>query len=488
MYPIFIFKKFINVLSSVICDLFNESIVEGSFPDCLKVARVIPVYKADDRCEVSNYRPISTLSVLSKLFERLMYKRLISFLNNNDIICKHQFGFKVGCSTSDAIVEFLDCIYTALNNKMIAMPVYLDFSKAFDTVNHNILCIKLQHYGIRGTSLNWFKSYLANRKQYINIHGCNSSESTINLGVPQGSILGPALFLIYINDMYNSSPDLKFIHFADDTTIFATSNNERVLYETINKGLSAVNKWLKVNRLSLNIKKTKYMLITNSNITGAYRIRFQNRTIKRTDTIKFLGIMLDDKLSFKDHISYVTGKLSRSTGIINRIAFFLPFPQLLSLYYTLVYPHLTYGVTVWGKASVAGVTRMQGMQRRALRIVAKYHHNARPKLASLLNFDSIYRYFTLIKLYKVLKEHNHEYFHDRVMNVQVDHGYPTRFKTQLNLTTPFFSKNKCLSSFVYQSISAWNKLPYELKSSHSVTSFKKELKEYLRCSQAGILQ
>ena len=252
--PIFIYKKLIDVLGPPICDLFNASLTEGSFPDCLKVARVVLTYKSEDKSEVSNYRPISTLSVLSKLFERLMYKRLISFINANNLICGHQFGFRMGYCTNDAVIEFLDYIYNALNNKMNVITVYLDFSKAFDTVNHEILCLKLQHSGIRGLALNWFKSYLTNRKQYVSLSGCNSTETAMTMGVPQGSILGPALFLIYINDMYKCSPDLNYVHFADDTTIFVANNNEYTLYETINKGLSSVNKWLKVNRLSLNIK------------------------------------------------------------------------------------------------------------------------------------------------------------------------------------------------------------------------------------------
>ena len=253
--PIYIYKKLSDILCPTISELFNASVAEGSFPDCLKVARVVPIYKADDKSNVSNYRPISTLNVLSKVFERLMHVRLISFLNDNGVICRHQFGFQTGYCTSDAIAEFLDYIYTAINETRYIIPVYLDFSKAFDTVDHEILCRKLQHYGVRGVSLDWFRSYLANRRQYVSLLNSDSPESIIRRGVPQGSVLGPALFILYINDMYHSAPNLKFVHFADDTTIITSCTSEHAVYRMMNRGLASVDVWLRVNRLSLNIKK-----------------------------------------------------------------------------------------------------------------------------------------------------------------------------------------------------------------------------------------
>ena len=164
--PVFIYKKLSDIVipPPPICEMFNTSVVER-FPDNLKIARVVPIFKSDDKHDVSNYRRISTFPVLSKIFEKLMHKRLISFLHYNNIICKYQFGFQLGYSTDDAILEFLDYLYTALKNKMYIMPVYLDFSKSFDTVNHEILCQKLHNYSIRGVVLDWFTSYLSNRKK-----------------------------------------------------------------------------------------------------------------------------------------------------------------------------------------------------------------------------------------------------------------------------------------------------------------------------------
>ena len=178
---------------------------EGTFPECFKTAKIIPIFKSGDSNSTVNYRPISMLPFLSKIFEKLMCARLDSYLKSNNILCRNQFGFCKNSNTSDAIIELIDYVYSSLDNKQSTIAVYLDFSKAFDTVNHNILMSKLLHNGVRGVMQSWFESYLSNRKQYVSIENCNSSMSNITLGVPQGSVLGPVLFIFYINDMYRSS-------------------------------------------------------------------------------------------------------------------------------------------------------------------------------------------------------------------------------------------------------------------------------------------
>ena len=228
------------------------------------------------------------------------------------------------------------------------------------------------------------------------------------------------------------------------------------------------------------------MLITNSNIAGDRRLRIRNRVIEQTDQIKFLGIMLDHKISLKNHISYITTKLSRSIGAINRISYFIPFTQLLNLYYSLVYTHLTYGVVVWGKSNIGGMEKMQRMQKRAIKTITKYDSNDRPELSCLMNFESIYSYCVLAKLFKILRENKHEYFYDRLMNIQVNHNHFTRFKAQLSLNAPLFDKSRCLASFVYQSVNNWNRLPLQVKKQTTMNSFKTELKQFLLANQTSI--
>ena len=207
-------------LKRPLAHISNLSFANGIFPNELKIANVVPIYKGNDEMEFSNYRPVSVLPVFSKLLERLMYNRLIDFINENKLLYKFQFGFQKGKSTNMALIMLIDKISEALDKGELAIGVFLDFSKAFDTVDHDILTRKLDLYGIKGIYNDWFKNYLDNRKQYVTYNSAKSESQVIKCGVPQGSILGPLLFLLYINDLSTVSDDLFSILFADDSNMF----------------------------------------------------------------------------------------------------------------------------------------------------------------------------------------------------------------------------------------------------------------------------
>ena len=260
----FCLKAIIPEIVKPLTYIFNLSIVNGIVPQKMKLAKVVPIFKKGDALIVSNYRPISLLTSISKILEKIIYSRTVKFLQNKNVLSDSQFGFREKQSTSHAILTFLDKVARATDNHLHTIGVLLDFSKAFDTINHKILLYKLQHYGIRGIALKWFENYLNNRQQFVSINDSNSSIKTVGCGVPQGSILGPLLFIIYINDFRNSSKTLSFLLFADDSNIFYSHRNPKFLIDTINTELHHVAEWIKTNKLSLNLDKTHFMLFSNS--------------------------------------------------------------------------------------------------------------------------------------------------------------------------------------------------------------------------------
>ena len=262
--PVKLIKLIKNHITLPLTTLINLSFSTGYYPKLLKYAKVIPIFKANSKCEVTNYRPISLLPLFNKIFEKLMYSRLIDFLNKNKVLFPHQFGFQKRKSTSLAILDVCIKLMEAIENGEFSCCIFLDFAKAFDTVNHNILISKLEYYGIRGIPLDWFRSYLNQRSQRVFVGGELSVDRTIKYGVPQGSVLGPLLFLLYINDIPKASKIMNFHLFADDTSLFYSHKNINVLEEVVNAELGCISDWLVANKLSLNTKKSNFMIISIS--------------------------------------------------------------------------------------------------------------------------------------------------------------------------------------------------------------------------------
>ena len=248
-------KLSLEYIITPLTHLCNRSLQEGVFPEQLKIANVIPLYKSEDPMKFNNYRPVSLLCILSKVFEKIMYTRLLKFLNKLQIIYKNQFGFRKHHSTYMALMLLIDKITKSLDKGEFVVGVFLDFSKAFDTVNHEILLKKMEHYGIRGHVLSWFKSYLSSRSQFVTYNGVKSTQKNITCGVPQGSILGPLLFLLYINDLSKVCESMMPLLFADDTNLFKSGKDCDKIQNEIEHDLLKISEWLKINKLSLNIKK-----------------------------------------------------------------------------------------------------------------------------------------------------------------------------------------------------------------------------------------
>ena len=370
-------SQFIVQPLSYICNL---SLTEGVIPDQLKLANVIPLYKADDPMLFNHYRPVSLLCVLSKFFEKVMYSRILDFLETFKIIYDNQFGLRKKRSSYMALMILMVKITKSLENGEFIIGVFLDFSKAFDTVNHDVLLQKLHHYGIRGSALKWFQSYLSDRQQYVTYNGEESSKKGINCGVPQGSILGPLLFIIYLNDLSNVCQHMMSLLFADDTNLFQSGKDVIQLQQEVEADLNRISEWLKN---------------TNKNVPQPdLQIAIDGHRIDETDHTKFLGVIIDCKLNWKKLISYITGKIAKGIGVITKARKLLDKETLVTLYYTFIYPYLCYCNHVWGNTFVTYLEKLFLMQKKIVRII----HGVRPRTHTKPLFEGA----KILNIYQIL--------------------------------------------------------------------------------------
>ena len=452
---------------------------EGIVPENQKLAKVVPIFKSKSRCEFSNYRPISLLPTLYKILEKVVHKRIYGFLSINKMISKCQFGFREKHSTVNAVTTFIIDIIDAFENKTPTLSIFLDLSKAFDTIDHDILLTKLQFFGIRGIANLWFKSYLENRTQYVQYNTGLSTKKTIKCGVPQGSVLGPLLFVIYVNDLSHSLNHCKCIQFADDTTLYLSDRNLAKLFSNVNEDLYYLTDWFRANKLSLNVGKTNYMLFSRQNFNDLnMRVSIAGQDIEQVENFKFLGIILDSHLTWKHHITACTATLRKSMWAINKVQNFVPLEQLKSLYYALVYSRLTYGIVLWGSAYACHLEPLYRVQKKIIRIITgsgvNVHSEPLFKYLSFLKLGDIYRLetakFTFLYMHQSLPLPLQNIF---VMNNTI-HSHETRQSHHLHMIKP--RTNIALNSILCKGPSVWNSLNNDLKDKKTIKSFSSSLR------------
>ena len=466
--------------------LINISLTTGYFPDQFKIAKVIPIFKESDCHEFSNFRPISLLNSISRLFESIVCFQVTGFTDACDILYKHQYGFRAKHNINHPLLHFTDNIFNALNNNKFNISIFIDLKKAFDTVNYDILLKKLEHYGIRNTELLWFKNYLQNRQQYVHlskiagVSNVNSSKLQCKSGIPQGSCLGPLLFLIFINDLPNAT-DLSTLLFADDCTFQISGSNSQSLIRLANLELEKAECWFNSNKLTINAKKTKYIFYKNqSNHVHLNDLFISNSAITRVGqfcdekSVRFLGIWIDDALTFSGHISKLKSKLNSGLYALSSCNKIVPIKIRKTKYSSLVESHLRFGSIIYGAANPKLLEPISVMQRKAIRLVARASYNA--------HTDELFKKYRFLK-YDDLVQLNQCIFLRQYSNKQLPTSFCSMFQylplsQQVYRDDDYNVKPKVVNfkslSFlpIIQLIRSWNRSSLLVKAEGEINALK----------------
>ena len=420
-----------------------------------------------------------------------MATRLTNYLELYDIIYPNQFGFRSGFSTTHSLISITETVKKTIEERKYGCGVFIDLKKAFDTVNHDILLSKLEHYGIREAPLLWFKSYLTNRKQFVHLNGVNSTTEHVTCGVPQGSVLGPLLFLLYINDLPNISKVLKFYLFADDTNIYYESKNLNNLEKIMNKKHEKLYEWLSINRLSLNISKTNFVIFHPPNKPKIpVTILINKHAIDESNHVKYLGILIDSKLTFKNHIEELNKKVARAVGVLYKLRPYVTTKILTSVYYAIIYPFLSYGIVVWGNATKTLISPLHILQKRFVRMAT--YNDVYPNIPGpLVHTPPLFHKLNLLTIYDIFKLQLGKLVFESINlmgpaqsiikfnRVSDVHSHNTRHANQGN----FYVKNARTVRFGLKNLhnegaKLWANIPNNIKVSRFKKSFNTKLKKY----------
>lgn len=442
----------ISTLAPYLACIFNECVDEGIFPDLMKHSKVIPLFKAGDKEDPSNFRPVSVLPVLSKVFEKIILNQMLSHFNVNDLLHKQQFGFTKGRSTTDAGVALVKHIFDAWEASCDAVGVFCDLSKAFDCVDHETLLLKLEHYGVRNKSLKLLQSYLENRVQKVYINGTKSLGSQVKMGVPQGSILGPFLFLVYINDLPHVVENLSnIVLFADDTSLIFKVDRKIQNNDHVNNTLKQTHDWFTSNNLVLNARKTKCIKFSLPNVKSCdSQLLLNNEKLDLIDSTVFLGMTLDSKLQWGPHIFSLSGRLSSAAYAVRKIRQLTDIATARLVYFSYFHSIMSYGILLWGRA--ADIDSIFVLQKRAVRAIYQ-----------LRSRDSLRERFKEINIMTVPCQYIYEnimYARKNLQNFSKNcdrHNHNTRNKNKL--FEPQCRLAKVRTSFVGLCVRYYNKIP-----------------------------
>lgn len=497
-------KKVIIEISVPLSHIFTLSLSQGVFPELFKTVRVVPIFKSGDRSSCDNYRPISLVKTMSKILEKIVQISLVNHLELNNLFYQHQYGFLRARSTEHNLIHLVNHIGQALNDGNFSIGVFLDLRKAFDVCDHTILLSKLSKYGISGTTHDWFVSYLTNRKQVVDIAGHLSNPQLLDISTIQGSILGPILFLVYINDFPNCTNLISFL-FADDTTAIKSGASLPILVREINTELSKMSTWFHANKMALNTSKTKYIIFHNkgkkvdlqdlsividentdpsiNDPSKIHRIdRIHNTNPSQSDrSFKLLGVHLDENLNLNNHVSKLCNKLSRALFILRQVKNLLPQSALRTLYFSLFHCHLVYCPIILSITSQANITKIFKLQKKAIRIISNADYNAHSNPLffqnGVLPIDQILTYSKLMFMHTVAFNYSLESF-SGVWPRNNQRNLDMNLRNATDFVLPPVQRESFRKCPLYSLPHAWNQSG-DIKFQHNRTTFKLALLDEL---------
>ena len=472
-----------SIIARPLSYILNQSITTGIFPDEWKVAKVVPLHKKDSTQLKENFRPISVLSTLSKLLEHHVHKYFYKFLIENKLLHLAQSGFRAMFSCETALANIVNKWTSAIDDDKLNGVVLLDLRKAFDLIDHKILLKKLQMYQCSDKTMKWFTSYLESRSQCTIFKGKISEKSKVNCGVPQGSILGPLFFILFINDLplyiENSECDM----YADDSSITSSESTVKQLEDNLNEDMKSVSEWCSNNSMLANAPKTKVMLVTTWQKRASLpendkylQVKLNDTILENVDTDKLLGVMINNNLSWENHINSILSKVNRNIALLRRIKRYLTLDVRKMFFNANVLPHLDYCSIIWGNSP--HMNKLYKAQKRAARVIldVKDYTTRSCDMFKALNWMPLQDRVTYRKacmVYKSLNGLAPKYMTDMFQYVHETHQRDTRTASQNKLSLPDGKhKDVYTKSFGYDSATIWNNIPSEIRNSNSLQSFK----------------
>jgi hypothetical protein len=489
------------IIAGPLAHIINLSVIQGIVPDDLKSARVIPLHKKNDKTDVGNYRPVSILCVISKILERVIYDQLEVYLSKNNILYEYQSGFRPGFSTDTCLIHLTDYIRFQMDKGHFVGMVLLDLQKAFDTVNHSILLMKLKCIGLSDPSIRWFTSYLSERRQLVEVSGTMSSAASITCGVPQGSILGPLLFLIYVNDM-SAVVKSKLLLYADDSAILVSGKNKQDIEKILSDELNAVSQWLICNKLSLHLGKTESILFGSKprlRKSSDVNITCNDQPILPKSSVKYLGVTLDQNLSFECLARSIIRKSNARLKFLYRKSKFLNYHTRKLLVNSLIQCHFDYASSAWFNSLTQELKqKLQVTQNKIIRFVLNLQSRSHIGSEHFLKLkwlpvQSRVNQIILCHVFRINSNTSPIYLRDMFIPVSSIHRYPTRFRSYADPSseTTLRSMNDSLrfmipkvkgfgkKSFAYSGCCLWNNLPQYVRNVDTISAFKNKVKEHL---------